>query len=125
MGFNSVSNIDNLDQDYLNTLHFHFAAPNHIDFKDSIIGMLTKQYQEIYTADPSEYYFQGFDIGMYYLSHLKTQGPDFFLKLDANPWQGVSTDFKFYRPDADTGFENRAVNIYKYSNYQLQKSGWK
>ncbi|MBI3518421.1 MAG: LysM peptidoglycan-binding domain-containing protein [Bacteroidetes bacterium] len=125
MGFNSVSNIDNLDQDYLNALHFHFAAPNHIDFKDSIIGVLTKHYQEVYTADPSEYYFQGFDIGMYYLSHLKTQGPDFFLKLDANPWEGVSTDFKFYRPDAETGFENRAVNIYKYSNYQLQKSGWK
>lgn len=125
MGFNSVSNIDNLDQDYLNGLQFHFAAPNHIDFKDLAIRQLSKQYQAIYTADPSASYFQGFDIGTYYLSNLKAQGPDFFLSLDKTMWDGVSTGFKFYRPDAETGFENRAVYIYKYSNYQLQKLGWK
>lgn len=125
MGFNSVSNIENLDQDYLKSLQFHFAAPNHIDFRDSVIKQLTRQYQDIYVADPSEYYFQGFDIGMYYLLNLKTQGPAFFMNLEKNPWEGVSTRFKFYRPDEETGFENRAVYIYKYSNYQLQKLGWK
>ncbi|MES2567823.1 MAG: LysM peptidoglycan-binding domain-containing protein [Bacteroidota bacterium] len=125
MGFNSVANIENLDQDYLNALQYHFAAPNHIDFKDSVIRQLAKQYQEFYLADPSEYYFQGFDIGMYYLLNLNTQGPDFFLNLDKTIWEGVSTGFKFYRPDNETGFENRAVYIYRYSNYQLQKLGWK
>lgn len=125
MGFNSVTNIDNLDQDYLNGLQFHFATPNHIDFKDSTIHVLAKQYQEVYTADPSEFYFQGFDIATYYLTNLKTQGPDFYLNLDKYNWEGVSTGFKFYRPDTETGFENRAVYIYKYSNYQLRKLGWK
>jgi hypothetical protein len=125
MGFNSVANIDNLDQEYLNTLQFHFAAPNHINFKDSTIRSLAKQYQEVYTADPSPEYFQGFDIAMYYLANLKTQGPDFYLNLDKFNGEGISTGFKFYRPDTETGFENRAVYIYKYSNYQLHKLGWK
>lgn len=125
MGFNSVSNIDNLDQDYLNGLQFHFATPNHIDFQDSTIRVLTKQYQQIYFSDPSEKYFQAYDIGTYYLSNLKTQGPDFFFNLDKTIWEGVSIGFRFYRPDSETGFENRAVYIYKYSNYQLQKLGWK
>lgn len=125
MGFNSVSNIDNLDQDYLNGLQFHFAAPNHIDFQDSVIRQLTKQYQEFYVTDPSAEYFQGFDIGTYYLSNLKSNGPNFFMNLDKYIWEGVSTGFKFYRPDIETGFENRAVYIYKYSNYKLQKLGWK
>lgn len=125
MGFNSVSNIENLDQEYLNSLQFHFASQNNIDFKDSTIRVLAKQYQDVYTADPSEYYFQGYDIGMYYLSNLKSQGPELFLSLDRTPAEGVSTGFKFYRPDNETGFENRAVYIYKYSNYRLQKLGWK
>jgi len=125
MGFNSVTNIDNLDQDYLNVLQYHFASANHISYKDSTIRLLAKQYQEVYTTDPTEYYFQGFDIGTYYLSNLKTIGPDFFLQLDKYSSEGVSTGFKFYRPDSETGFENRAVYIYKYSNYQLQKLGWK
>lgn len=125
MGFNSVAHIENLDQDYLNGMQYHFAAPNHIDFKDSVIRQLTKSYQDYYLADPSEYYFQGFDIGMYYLMNLYTHGPEMFLNLDKYIWEGVSTGFKFYRPDIETGFENRAVYIYRYSNYQLQKLGWK
>jgi LysM repeat protein len=124
-GFSGVSNIDNFDQEYLNALHFHFASPNHIDFKDSTIRVLTKIYQDVYFADPSDEYFQAFDIGTYYLSNLKKQGPEFFLNLDNNSWEGASTGFKFYRPDKETGFENRAIYIYKYSNYQLEKLGWK
>lgn len=125
MGFSYVANIENLDQGYLNSLQFHFASSNHINYKDSTIRFLVKQYQEVYTTDPSEYYFQGFDIGIYYLSKLKTIGPDVFLNLDKYSSEGVSTGFKFYRPDNETGFENRAVYIYKYSNYQLQQLGWK
>jgi LysM repeat protein/ABC-type branched-subunit amino acid transport system substrate-binding protein len=125
MGFNSVANIDNLDQDYLNALQFHFASSDKINVKDSVYIAFTKEYQNFYTADPSEYYFQGFDIAMYYLLNLKSQGPESFLNLDKNRWEGLSTGFKFYQPDEETGFENRAVYIYRYSDYQLQKLGWK
>jgi hypothetical protein len=59
------------------------------------------------------------------LLNLKNNGPDFFLNLDKYKFEGVSTGFNFYRPDMETGFENRAVYIYKYSNYKLQKLGWK
>ncbi len=125
MGFNSVANIDNLDQDYLNDLNFHFATAYGLNEQDTIVQKFIRDYHTIYTADPSEYYFQGFDIATYYLHNLKAKGPDFFNHLDQLPAQGISTDFKFYRPDAETGFENRAVFIYRYSNYKLQKLGWK
>jgi hypothetical protein len=46
---------------------------------------------------------------MYYLSHLKTIGPDFFFNLDKNNWRGIFTDYKFFRPDTETGFENKAT----------------
>lgn len=125
VGFSNVANIDNLDQDYLNDLSFHFACSNALNDKDSIVKKFTKSYQDLYTTDPSEYFFMGFDIATYYLQNLKAQGPDFFNHLDLLPAQGISTGFKFYRPDEETGFENRAVFIYKYSNYKLQKIGWK
>jgi len=125
MGFQSISTNDNLDQDYLNYLNFHFAAPNRVDIKDSVLKPLIHYYQSSYYTDPSEYFFHGFDIATYYLSHLKSEGPNVFLELDKKPWTGISTAFKFYRPDLETGFENRAVYIYKYSNYQIQKLGWK
>lgn len=124
IGFNSVTSIDNLDQEYLNKLHFHFATANHVDYEKPETRQLAKQYQEIFSTDPSDYYFQGFDIATYYLTNLKTQGPNFFINLDKLNGKGVCTDFKFYRPDTYTGFENRAISIYKYANYKLVKTGW-
>jgi LysM repeat protein/ABC-type branched-subunit amino acid transport system substrate-binding protein len=125
MGFKSVSTIDNLDQDYLNNLKYHFATSDYIDYKDSLTLSLVKKYRSIYEADPSEYYFLGFDIAKYYLDHLKKYGPDFFFNLDKYPYDGVSTGFHFYHPDLETGFENTKTYIYRYSNYQLQKIKWK
>lgn len=125
LGFSNVANIDNLDQDYLNDLHFTFASSTGLNGKDSLQQRLAKYYQSIYTTDPGDYFFQGFDVAMYYLTQLKAQGPGFINSLDRFPAQGLSTGFEFYRPDEETGFENRAVFIYKYSDYKLQKLGWK
>ncbi len=126
IGFNSVANIDNLDQEYLNKLHFHFATASHVDYEKPETQLLVKYYREIYSADPplDNFYFQAFDIAHYYLTNLKAQGPSFFLNLDKTISKGNSIDFKFYRPDAYTGFENRAMSIYKYDNYKLVKTGW-
>jgi len=125
LGFNSVANIDNLDQDYLNELQFHFGSATGMNCKDTLQQKLMKYYKEIYTTDPSEYFFEGYDIATYYLSNLKTQGPGFFMNLDKTPGEGISTGFKFYRPDEETGYENRAIFIYKYSDYKLLKLGWR
>ena len=126
IGFNSLTSIDNLDQEYLNKLHFHFATASHVDYEKPEIQLLLKHYREIYSVDPPSdyYYFQAFDIAHYYLTNLKAQGPSFFLNLDKRFGKGVSIDFKFYRPDVYTGFENRAMSIYKYDNYKLVKTGW-
>ncbi len=124
VGFNSVTSIDNLDQGYLNKLQFHFATANHVDYENPATRQLARQYQDVFSTDPSDYYFQGFDIATYYLSNLKNQGPNFFLNLDKIPGKGLSTDFKFYRPDTYTGFENQALSIYKYLEFKLVKTGW-
>ena len=125
LGFESVTGIDNLDQGYLNDLNFHFATANHIDYTDKNTIELTKQYQQFYFSDPSESYFEGFDIGMYYLSHLKVKGFEMFTSLDQLTYTGLASGFKFSRPDVSSGYENRAVSIYKYSNFKLKKLGWK
>ena len=124
VGFNSVTSIDNLDQGYLNKLQFHFATANHVDYENPATRQLARQYQDVFSTDPSDYYFQGFDIAMYYLSNLKNQGPAFFLNLDKISGKGLSTDFKFYRPDIYTGFENQALSIYKYLDFKLVKTSW-
>lgn len=125
MGFSSMANIDNLDQEYLNQLQFHFPTASQVNFSDSLIIPLIKEYQSYYGSDPSDIYFNAFDIGYYYLANLKQNGPSFIHSLENYKWEGLSTQFKFYRPDAETGYENKSTYIYKYSDYKLQRLGWK
>lgn len=125
LGFSSVSEIENLDQEYLNKLQFTFATAGNTNYTDTLTMRLTRSYQSLMNTDPTDYFYEAFDIGHYFLSHLKNQGPSFFFQLDKYKAQGVSTKFNFYRPDTSTGFENRSVYIFRYKDYRLWQAGWK
>jgi hypothetical protein len=123
-GWQSLSEFENIDQEYLNQLNYvfphQFNITNLAAFKD-----LDRSYAAAQNTIPSEYYYIGFDIAYYYLNNLKTSGPDFVHTLNTLPFESNYMRFKFFRPDNSTGFDNRGVYIFKYANYHLQKTGWK
>lgn len=123
-GWQSLTEIDNIDQEYLDQLNYTFPHQYNIVNTDSYKPIINN-YREQLAAYPGEYYFIGFDIAFYYLKHLKTIGPDFVQTLNNLPYETNYMRFKFARPDVTTGFDNRGVYIFKYNNYQLQKTGWK
>ncbi len=120
---NSTTN-DNIDQEYLNQLNYTF--PNQYNLintasYDPLIG----SYEQQQGTYPSEFYFIGFDIALYYLKNLRDTGPDFVHVLNTLPLETNYMRFKYTRPDMLTGFDNRGVYIFRYNNYRLQKTGWK
>lgn len=123
-GWESVGKIDNIDQEYLSQLHFTFPCQNNL-VNTASYHSLIESYKSQQNTLPGEYYFIGFDIGYYYLKNLKETGPDFVFNLDKLPAETGYMRFKFMRPDNITGFDNRGVYIFRYNNYQLQKTGWK
>ena len=123
-GWQNAITQESIDQDYLNRLSYTFPSQNNL-INVKAYSNLIRNYQTEMSSDPSDYFFQGFDVGQYYLQNLKAQGPDFVNKLDKLPGEGNFLRFKFYRPDENTGFENKGVYIFKYSNYQLYRTGWK
>lgn len=123
-GWQNITATDNIDQDYLNRLSYTFPSQNNL-INVRAYSNLIKSYQNEMSSDPSDYFFQGFDLAQYYLQNLKTSGPDFINQLDKLQSEGNYLRFKFYRPDENTGFENKGVYIFKYNNYQLYRTGWK
>ena len=123
-GWQNVTTQDNIDQDYLNRLSYTFPSQNNLNNVKAYSNLI-RYYQTEMSSDPSDYFFQGFDLGQYYLKNLKTMGPDFVNQLDKLQSEGNYLRFKFYRPDESTGFENKGVYIFKYSNFQLYRTGWK
>lgn len=123
-GWQNATDFENIDQDYFNRLNYTFPAQSNLNNIKSYNNLI-KQYQSDMSSDPSDYFFEGFDIAQYYLLNLKNTGPDFTLKLNELPFEGNFKRYNFFRPDAETGFENRGVYIFKYNNYKLQQIGWK
>lgn len=123
-GWQNVSVMENIDQQYLNQLQFTFPYEYNV-VNTSSYNALAESYFNLQNTTPGENYFIGFDIAMYYLKNLKQTGPDFIFNLDQHPAETNYLRFKFTRPDSTTGFDNRGVFIFRYNNYQLHKSGWK
>jgi hypothetical protein len=115
---------DNIDQEYLNNLNYTF--PHQYNLVNTVsYNPIIDSYKSQQDTYPGEYYFIGFDIAMYYLNNLKTTGPDFVHTLNTLPQETNYMRFKFARPDLSTGFDNRGLYIFRYNEYQLQKTGWK
>jgi LysM repeat protein len=120
----TVTNINDFDQEYLNQMHFTFPCENNISNACSY-SVMAQSYKEQQNTMPGEYYFIGFDIAYYYMKNLKESGTDFVFKLNTLPAETNYMRFKFTRPDNTTGFDNRGVYIFRYNNYKLEKTGWK
>jgi LysM repeat protein len=123
-GWEAVGNMDNIDQEYLNQLHFTFASACNLNNTDAY-KVAIEPYKEQLETSPDEYYYKGFDIATYYLNNLKTHGPQFIHRLDEFPSETNYMRFRFIRPDKTTGFDNRGAYIFRYENYRLRSTGWK
>lgn len=118
-GMPSWRSFDNLDLDYLDTLHFHYFTPSYINYENVSTIEFIKKYRSNYYSDPEMYVFQGFDIGMFYFTALKKYGRSFQQKLPEYSYEGMQTSFRFHQLVDDAGYENKYTTILKYSSYKL------
>lgn len=123
-GWQSITQMDNIDQDYLNRLSYTFPGQTNLSNVKAYSNLI-KAYQNEMSSDPDDSYFIGFDIAQYYVGNLKTHGPEFMSRLNEFPGEGNFMRFKFYHPDESTGFENKGVYIFRYRDFQLYRSQWK
>lgn len=124
MGWQSTSTIENIDQEYLNQLNYTYPTQYNYTSLNKYASLNAK-YQAQQNTLPGEYYYIGFDVGYYYMSQLLKSGQEFIYHLDDLPMEMNYLRFNFYRPDQQTGFDNKGVFILKYRDYQLIDTGWK
>lgn len=112
---------DNLDLEYLSRFEFLFATPYFIDHENPSIMEFNRIYKGKFYCDAGDFFFLGLEMGKYYLQLLKEKGSSGFLKLDEEKYRGQIMDFDFFHPNFNTGFENKAASVIKYSDYKLKK----
>lgn len=121
-GLSSWMGYDNLDIEYLQKLQFHFVAPYFIDYDSSAsTKRFLNRYNKTFKGDPGMYAFAGYDVSLFFLNALYANGTGFYQKLSEMKGSGLQQGFDFYKSDAESGYENRSVQIVQVIDYRLVK----
>jgi LysM repeat protein/ABC-type branched-subunit amino acid transport system substrate-binding protein len=115
---------DNLDYEYLEALHFHFAAPYYIDYNMPVTRNFVKRYRSIYGGDPTSFSFAGYDVTLFFLQQLYGTGTGFVPGVTEKKSEGIQQSFSFVRSDAESGYENIGLRIVHFSDYELVPFGF-
>jgi LysM repeat protein len=109
--------INTLDFNYLNDLEVTMPNNDFVDYRDSSTTAFITRYRAKYLEEPSKYAFQGYDVGMFFLSKLWYTGPHFDRSIQTEE-RMISTGFNI-RPTAEGGYENNFLLLTRIKDYEL------
>ena len=111
------SKFDRLFNDNLMKMHAIYFDNDFIDYQSIRAEHFICKFRNWYETEPSDYAYQGFDIGWYFLTALNTFG-DYM--LDYLPYYNIKligTQFRFRRNSENSGYENTYWNVYQFKGY--------
>lgn len=111
------SKFDGLFNDNLMKMHAIYFDDKYIDYQNIKVQSFICKFRNRYEDEPTDYAFQGFDIGWYFLNALRLYGNDMIEALADYDIPLLQTRFLFERKDEFTGYENTFWNIYQFKGY--------
>ena len=118
-GLDDWEKITNLEHRYKQKVNLHYATTSNVRYDSTNTKELIKQFRTSYGTDPGKYGFIGFDVAYNYLAALKMFGSNLPNSVEAIKSEGVNMRFEIKQVQEESGFENNAVYILKYSDFQL------
>jgi LysM repeat protein len=117
VGLNSWAGFDNIDPEYLSQLNVIWPSNYFVNYSDSLNRRIISAYREKYNTEPSEFFYKGFDLSLFFISGLHARGNHFLQGLPENHGSGIGNRFKFESTGPDSGLENTGVHILYFRNY--------
>ena len=110
----------NIETRFLLKLRFHTFLSSYVDYDNEHVEKFIFSFRKKYLTEPSleKFAFQGYDIGLYFLSALNMFGRDFDKYLKEFDVDLLHTKFDFRKENND-GFKNQYINIVRYEDFKL------
>ncbi len=114
-GFPKWQKFKNIPIEYYYKLNLHLFTQVYLDFTKPEIINFTANYRDLYRSEPTQYSFQGYDTGLFFLNALKKYGKDFRKCINNNKTNLLQSDYDFIQVNPSGGFENKSVFLIQYS----------
>ena len=111
------SKYEGLFNDNLMKMHAIYFDDDYVDYQSIRTESFICKFRNRYETEPSEYAYQGFDIGWYFLNALRLFGGEMRDYLPDYNIQLLDTEFRFVQNDEESGYENTFWNVYQFKGY--------
>jgi LysM repeat protein len=111
-----------LESSHLLNLSLHSFSGSLVDYKDEHTKKWVEQYRQKFNSDPtvSNYAFDGFDTGWYFMNALNRFGKNFYHCLDDLKIPLIQSRFQFEHTNPN-GYRNVYWNLGKFEDHQFKK----
>ncbi|MDR9399067.1 MAG: LysM peptidoglycan-binding domain-containing protein [Salibacter sp.] len=120
-GLNEWAGYDNLEITSYQNLDIHIPTPRYLEYDSPAFISVLKDYRKLYGVDPDEFALLGYDVSHYFITLLDEYGPYMLSHLEKSNKNGLSVKFNFVKLGAESGYENQAIYIFRYKNYEKDR----
>ena len=111
------SKFTGLFNDNLMKMHAIYFDDDYIDYQHIRVQSFICKFRNYYNTEPTDYAYQGFDIGWYFLNAIKLYGANMTENLPNYDIPLLQTRFHFRKNSENSGYENTFWNIYQFKGY--------
>jgi LysM repeat protein len=124
LGTPSLIKLKSIQTENYHRVRLRYLSPYFVDYTKTPVRRFVSQYRETFSAEPSQFSFQGFDVSYYFLSALYRYGKDFRNCLPDYPMELTQMNFNFRKVGPTGGFLNHSLFITAYErNFDVLNYG--
>ncbi len=120
----SLIKLKSLQTESFHRIRLRYLSPYFTDYNSPLVRRFVGQYREIFSDEPTQFSFQGFDVSYYFLSALYRFGKDFRNCLPDYPMELTQMAFHFSKVAPMGGFMNKGLFVTAYErNFDVVSYG--
>ena len=104
-----IRKFESIESDTYHKANAHFCMGHYVDYNDEGVREFVRRYRALYNADPGNFGFQGYDVGVYFINALKRYGNDMINGIGRYSHEGMQLNFRFDRRNDSGGMFNEAT----------------
>jgi ABC-type branched-subunit amino acid transport system substrate-binding protein len=124
IGLSNFQRYKSIQTEYYHHVHMNLLSPYYVDYQSPVVNRFIRKFRSNYSAEPSQYSDQGYDVAFYFMSALFNYGKDF---IDCLPYHQVDLtqgEFHFEKVNRNGGYMNGGLFILRYEpDYSIRMKG--
>lgn len=124
MGTSNFPKMKSIQTENYHRIRLRYLAPTFVDYNKPLVRHFIGNYRGVFSDEPSQFSFQGYDVSYYFLSALYRYGKNFRNCLPEYPMELTQTNFSFRRVTPMGGYMNHSLFITSYEqNFDVLNLG--